>query len=77
VAIVKLALSGLDGVEFSRVKLGSARVVYYSEELTAQKIVDTITKETQFPASLSSDGDYDPSKEEKREKCRWYQLGCG
>ena len=75
-AMVKLALSGLDGVEFSRVRIGSASVVYYPEDLTAQKIVDIIKNETQFPASLSSDGDYDPSKEDKREKCRWFQLLC-
>ncbi len=74
--MVKLALSGLDGVEFSRVRIGSASVVYYPEDLTAQKIVDIIKNETQFPASLSSDGDYDPSKEDKREKCRWFQLLC-
>ena len=74
--MVKLALSGLDGVEFSKVKLGSASVVYYPEDLTAQNIVDTISKETEFPASLSSDGDYDPSKDKMKEECPWYRMSC-
>lgn len=74
--MVKLALAGLDGIESSKVTIGGASVVYYPEDLKASDIVAEINGKTYFTASLASDGDYDPSKEEKREKCRWYQVRC-
>jgi len=74
--MVKLALSGLEGIEESKVKLGRAWVVYDPEALKAEKIADTITEESGFQATLSTDKPYDPEAEEPKEKCAWYKIGC-
>ncbi len=75
-AMVKLALSGLEGIEDSKVKLGRAWVVYDPEEVEPEKIVATITDGAGFPASLETDKPYDPAAEEAKEKCAWYKIGC-
>ncbi len=55
-AIVKLALSGLDGVESSQVKIGSARVTYDPARITPRQIVAGINDKTSFKARLAGGG---------------------
>lgn len=53
-AIVKLALSGLDGVKESKVVIGGASVVYDPKRTTPGKIVGVVNEKTQFPARLAA-----------------------
>ena len=75
--MVKLALSGLDGVETTKVWIGGAMVLYDPEILTADQLVNTVNKKTQFEASLKTDGEFDQKEFDKRnKKCGWFRFSC-
>lgn len=79
-AIVKLALSGLEGIDHSEVRIGSASVVYDPERLQAQALADRVNAKSEFVASVQSDKPFDQAAWDARElrakKCAWYRLNC-
>ena len=60
-AIVKLALSGLAGVQQSHVELGSAEVIYDAQETSAARLVSAVNDKTPFHAHLRSDAPVAPT----------------
>lgn len=60
-AIVKLALSGLAGVEQTHVALGSATVVYDAQQQSASGLVAAVNAKTPFRATLRDDRVLPPS----------------
>ena len=75
-AFVKLALSGLDGIESSRVNMSGAKVTYDPKRISPREIVKAINDKTYFKAALI-DGDAPPPLAGKEKKnCAWYRIFC-
>lgn len=69
--IVKLALSGLAGMEASRVRLGSALAVYDPQRLTPEQIAEAVNRKTPFQARVTGDREHDPEAFAARDKGCW------
>lgn len=76
-SIVKLALSGLAGIETSRVDLGGALVVYDPQQLTPEQMARAINAKTPFEARVVTDRAYDPAQfQVRRKQCGWWRWFC-